>query len=88
MFKDKVIDALNTLVEINSDRIEGYEKAYENTEEIDLKELFSRFKQTSRNCQIELTREINKLGGGVTEGTTTSGKFFRAWLDVKSAITG
>lgn len=88
MEKEKTIDALNKLVEINNDRIEGYEKASENTEERDLKDLFSAFKQTSKKCQGELISEINKLGGKVTEGTTASGKFFRAWMDVKSALTG
>jgi uncharacterized protein (TIGR02284 family) len=88
MEKEKTIEALNKLVEINNDRIEGYEKASDNTEERDLKELFSTFKQTSRKCQRELKSEISKLGGRATEGTTTSGKFFRTWMDVKSALTG
>lgn len=88
MEKEKTIDALNTLVEINNDRIEGYEKAIENTEERDLKDLFSEFKDTSRKCLSELKSEITKFGGEVTEGTNTSGKFFRAWMDFKSALTG
>ncbi len=88
MEKEKTIDALNTLVEINNDRIEGYEKAIENTEERDLKDLFSEFKETSRKCLGELKSEITKFGGEVTEGTNASGKFFRAWMDFKSALTG
>lgn len=88
MEKEKTFDALNKLVEINNDRIEGYEKASDNTEERDLKELFSTFKQTSRKCQRELISEIGKLGKKATEGTTASGKFFRTWMDVKSALTG
>ncbi|MFU8860739.1 MAG: ferritin-like domain-containing protein [Cyclonatronaceae bacterium] len=88
MEKEKTFDALNKLVEINNDRIEGYEKASENTEERDLQELFSMFKQTSRKCQRELISEISKLGKKPTVGTTTSGKFFRTWMDVKSALTG
>lgn len=88
MDKEKSIDALNKLVEINNDRIEGYQKAAENTEERDLKSLFLKFEQTSNKCLGELKSEINKLGGEVTEGTTTSGKFFRTWMDVKSALSG
>lgn len=88
MEHEKTIDALNKLVEINNDRIEGYEKAYENTEEKELKSLFSKFEQTSRECLDELENEIKKLGGKVTEGTNVSGNFFRAWMDVKSALTG
>jgi len=88
MEKEKTIDALNRLVEINNDRIEGYEKAAENTEERDLNDLFTKFEQTSRKCQRQLVSEINNLGGKATEGTTASGKFFRTWMDVKSALVG
>lgn len=88
MENEKTVDAINELIEINNDRIEGYEKASENTEERDLKELFSAFEQTSRKCLGELKSEIVKFGGKVTEGTSTSGKFFRAWMDFKSALTG
>ncbi len=88
MENEKTIDTLNTLVKINNDRIEGYEKASENTEERDLKDLFSTLKQTSQKFLDELKSEIKKLGGQVTEGTTTSGEFFRAWMDVKSALAG
>ena len=88
MDKEKTIETLNTLVEINNDRVEGYEKASENTEERDLKDLFLSFKKTSQKCLHELITEINRFGGNATEGTTTSGKFFRAWADVKSALSG
>jgi uncharacterized protein (TIGR02284 family) len=31
---------------------------------------------------------LKRLGGTATEGTTTSGKLFRVWMDIKSAMTG
>ena len=88
MNKENTINALNELVEINNDRVEGYEKASENTEERDLKDLFSEFKQTSQKCLGELNNEINQFGGNATKETNASGKFFRAWMDFKSALTG
>jgi uncharacterized protein (TIGR02284 family) len=88
MEKEKTIETLNKLVKINNDRIEGYEKASKNTEERDLKNLFSELTDTSRKCRTELINEINKLGGEATEETNTSGNFFRAWMDFKSALTG
>ncbi|MCH8495433.1 MAG: PA2169 family four-helix-bundle protein [Balneolales bacterium] len=88
MHNDKTIAAINKLVEINNDRIEGYENAFKNTDETDLREIFSSFAQNSKKCQQELVSEINKLGGKATDGTTVSGKFFRGWMDVKSALTG
>jgi len=88
MDKDETIDGLNSLIEINNDRIEGYEKASKETEENDLRSLFASFINTSQKCRHELIEEVRFLGGTPAEGTKISGKFFRAWMDVKAAITG
>jgi uncharacterized protein (TIGR02284 family) len=85
---DKTIDLLNDLVEINNDRIEGYETAFKETNELDLKALFTELAQTSYQCKNELVDEVRKMGGTPTESTRTSGKFFRVWMDVKAALTG
>ncbi len=85
---EKTIDVLNSLIEINNDRIEGYEKATKETEDNDLKILFSDLIETSENCRAELSEEVIRLGGEPAEGTKISGKFFRAWMDVKAALTG
>ncbi len=84
---DKTVDALNRLVEINNDRIEGYETAAGETDEQALKTLFGRFALASHTCREELANEISSLEGMPTEGTKTSGKIFRAWMDVKAALT-
>lgn len=88
MENQKSIDALNTLIVINNDRIEGYETASKETEETDLKNLFEKLAQTSEECKEELVEEMEKLGGTPVEGTRVSGKFFRVWMDVKAALTG
>ena len=88
MENKKAIDALNRLVEINNDRIEGYETATKETNEPDLKVLFTKLADTSQDCRIELEREVEQLGGTPAKGTKVTGKFFRAWMDVKAAITG
>ncbi len=85
---EKTVDVLNTLIQINNDRIEGYETASKETEEQDLKAYFSQFKMTSQKCKQELVDEVTRLGGEPTESTRVSGKFFRVWMDVKAAITG
>jgi uncharacterized protein (TIGR02284 family) len=46
----KTIEALNTLITINNDRVEGYETAAKETEEQDLKTFFSDLRQTSLHC--------------------------------------
>lgn len=88
MDKEEIIDGLNNLIEINNDRIEGYERASEETDENDLQSLFSSFIRTSEKCRMELIDEVVFLGGTPAEGTKISGKFFRAWMDVKAAISG
>lgn len=88
MENEKTIEALNTLITINNDRIEGYETAAKETEEQDLKTFFSDLRQTSLHCNKELSAEVTKLGGTAAEGTKTTGKFFRVWMDVKAALTG
>jgi uncharacterized protein (TIGR02284 family) len=88
MEKSKTIEVLNTLITINNDRIEGYETASNETEEHDLKTMFAEFSTTSQKCNKDLKVEVNKLGGTPEEGTRTTGKFFRVWMDVKAALTG
>lgn len=86
--KEKTIDVLNSLITINNDRIEGYKTASEATEEQELKTLFGKLSTTSQKCKKELDAEVTKCGGTPTDGTQTKGKFFRAWMDVKAALTG
>lgn len=86
--KEKAIDALNSLIIINNDRIEGYKTANKETNETDLKMMFSNFMETSVICRNELVAEVIKLGGVPNEGTRITGKFFRVWMEVKPAFTG
>ncbi len=83
----KSIGAFNELIEINNDRIEGYQTASGETTQADLKALFARFIQTSQKCKAELIDRVRKLGGTPKEGTRKTGKFFRVWKDVKAALT-
>jgi uncharacterized protein (TIGR02284 family) len=88
MNSEKAIEVLNTLIVINNDRVEGYETASKETEEDDLKTLFSQLATTSHDCNEELREEVENLDGEAAEGTRATGKFFRVWMDVKAALTG
>lgn len=83
----ETIDSLNTLIQINNDRIQGYLTAGAETNEADLKAVFADMMKTSQDCRRELVQEVSKLGGTPIEGTTVSGKIYRAWMDVKAALT-
>ena len=87
---DQLNEVLNDLVRINNDRIEGYEKAIEETKDkdVDLKAVFHRMADESKQYASELRNEIQRHGGEVATGTTISGKIYRAWMDVKAAFSG
>jgi len=81
------ISALNDLVKINYDRITGYEKAIEGTEDDDLKALFPKYIEQSKKNIAELTEHLHVLGGEPATGTTLAGKFYHTWIDVKARFT-
>ncbi len=87
---DKLVEVLNDLIEINNDRINGYEKAVENTKEIDidLQAIFKKMADLSRKNKSELIACVTKLGGEPSTGTTNAGKIYRVWMDVKATFTG
>lgn len=85
---ETLIARLNELVEINNDRIQGYERAIAENEDEELDYLFITMASHSKTNKGDLGREIGLLGGVPTESTKTSGKLFRLWMDVKAAMTG
>lgn len=88
MTANNSVDVLNKLIEINNDRVAGYETAMGETKETDLQSLFRELMATSQNALSELRAEVSRLGGKVEEGTMLSGKIYRAWMDAKAAVTG
>jgi uncharacterized protein (TIGR02284 family) len=88
--KQKVTEVLNDLIKINNDRIAGYERALKELKEDDddLRDLFTAFIDQSRNLRNTLGTEVGALGGDMDSSTTTSGKIYRAWMDVKALFTG
>lgn len=87
---EETVEILNDLIEINNDRIVGYDKAIkECTEEnADLKPLFEHMIRESHECKMALSTEVLVLKGETAAGTTNSGKIYRAWMDVKAVFTG
>ncbi|WP_339656174.1 PA2169 family four-helix-bundle protein [Flavobacterium frigidarium] len=82
----KTIGLLNNLIIVNNDRIEGYEMAIEETEENDLKLLFSQFIQTSVKCKSELLSEVRRLEAEAFISDRRKASFFNTWTEVKLAL--
>ncbi|MBC7916146.1 MAG: PA2169 family four-helix-bundle protein [Pyrinomonadaceae bacterium] len=79
-------EILNDLVQINNDRVEGYDRAIKELKDgdADLKELFSKMIAES----IEYKSQLVSAGGDPDNDTTNSGKIYRVWMDVKAVFTG
>ncbi len=86
----ETIEVLNDLVLINNDRIAGYEHALKEitAEDDDLRSLFLSMIKESQDIRMELGSEVGSLGGDIDNGTSGSGKLYRAWMDIKAAFTG
>lgn len=79
-------EALADLIEINNDRIAGYNKAEDFLEEDkddDLRNLFKDMAAQSRQFVKELQIYLDEP----EEGTTARGKIYRAWMGVKATFT-
>ncbi len=87
---EKLIETLNGLIEINNDRVNGYEKAIEETKDLDmdLRAIFSSMASDSRKYAGELSTVVSQSGGTPADGTTNSGKVYRVWMDIKTMFSG
>ncbi|ACU04860.1 conserved hypothetical protein [Pedobacter heparinus DSM 2366] len=83
-------EILNDLIQISNDRVEGYQKAIEelHVEDADLKSLFVEMVRQSHRHKAALVKEVQVLGKEPESGTTTSGKIYRTWMDIKAIFTG
>ena len=87
---NKTAEVLNDLIQIQNDRINGYERALNELKDADgdLRVLFTNFIDQSRQLKMALGKEVQVLGKDMDTGTTVSGKIYRAWMDVKALFTG
>src|SRR5690349_20921547 len=84
---DKIQSVINDLMIINNDRYEGYKTAAEETKDVDLKAMFTRFSSQSKIFYSELSRLILDSKAPHKDETTMSGKLYRIWMDIKAAVT-
>lgn len=87
---EQLAETLNDLVQINNDRIVGYEKAVGqlSAEDVDLKAIFLKMADESRGYVSQLNEYVMRLGDKPATDTTISGKVYRAWMDVKNTFSG
>ncbi len=89
--QNKTAEILNDLIQINNDRIEGYNKAIKELEDkdADLKTLFANMIGESHQYKLALAQEVEVFKKDVdTDSTTNLGKIYRTWMDIKALFTG
>jgi uncharacterized protein (TIGR02284 family) len=89
METSKTTGLLNNLIELNNDRVAGFEKAIADIkdENIDLKALFQRYAEQSRKNGQELAALVGSHGE-VETGNSIAGTLHRTWIDIKSLFGG
>ena len=82
------ISILNDLIETSKDGEKGFHTSAEDIKRTDVKAFFM-----SRSAEIatavrELQAEVRALGGDPETSSSVSGTLHRAWVDLKSTLTG
>ena len=80
---------VNDLIELNNDRIAGFEKVIADIDDVnvDLKALFQKFATQSRKYGQELAAVVGDPTD-VETGNSVAGTLHRAWIDVKALFGG
>lgn len=87
---ENTAEVLNDLIRINNDRVNGYEKASDETKakDTDLQAIFRQMSAESRSYVNDLREYVNYSDKEPATNTTSAGKIYRAWMDVKATFTG
>lgn len=86
---EKTNEILQDLIQINNDRIAGFEQAAADwTDPGDVPAVFRKLADDSRSYVNQLSGLAREEGLEPETGTSTSGSLHRAWLEVKATFTG
>lgn len=85
---NEIINDLKRLIHILNDGKEGYESAGENTDSVELKELFQSYEKEREAFAEELKAHLIKHGAtSENEEGGVSGTLHRTWIDIKQAFS-
>jgi uncharacterized protein (TIGR02284 family) len=88
MQNDDAIGALNHLISIARDGVNGMSSAAESANNAQLKSTLSQLSQERNGIATQLQDVIRRLGGNPDDSGTTLGAAHRAFMNVKDAVTG
>lgn len=83
------ISVLNDLIQINTDRITGYQKAIDELkgERADLSAIYGRMAAQSRDLKMELEAAVGEYDGDTKSDRTIAGAIYQTWMDVRTAFS-
>lgn len=90
-YQSKQIEALNDLIEINKDRIKGYDRAVEELQDshsIVTINTFRKYRSDSEKFVSELSQQVRSLGGEPETDSSFLGSLHRTWMDLKTSLSG
>ena len=88
MEKDDLIETLNDLIETSRDGEEGFRTCADSVKSAQLKQTFEQAASRCAQAVSELQVKVRSLGGDPERRSSLSGSLHRAWVDIKSTITG
>jgi uncharacterized protein (TIGR02284 family) len=85
--KDILARQLLDLIKINNNRIEGYQKAGEQANTSDLKNLFNSKVEQSREFVLQLRQFVAKINGEQLFDSQLPGELYHSWMEFTDTLT-
>ena len=79
---------LNELLYFVNDRIEGYQRAADETQDTQMRSYYKQLVGQSQQFANQLNVFLSQQGSSRQTSTTFKGKFYRVWMDAKALVTG
>jgi len=86
--KKEIISTIDNLIETLKDGQEGFRQAAEAVKNEQLKVVFTDYSQQRSRFLRELQSEVENLGAEPEDSSSAAGAMHRAWIGLKSAISG
>lgn len=90
MDNSKTVDALNDLLQISNDRVQGFQNVDKKTIESysGLSGDYDHMVEQSVGMRAELSSLVRERGGDPDNSTTVAGSLHRTWIDLKNSFSG
>ena len=86
--RNQQADTLHELLHFVNDRLEGYKKAFAESQDQEFRSYYQQLANQSRRFANELNSHLNRLGDKRETGTTLKGKLYRRLMEATAAVTG